>query len=235
MCAPGEGGVCSGRGVSGPGGSSMPGVGGVWSGVSSMLGGVCSRGVSGLGDVWQGEPPHAGRTPPPVNRMTDRCKNITFAKTSFRLVKIHCYYRLQRSCEGYVFTGVCPWGGLGGVWWWYPSMPCRFPGPHPRGKFRGIWLGGSPGPHRRGKFRGIWLGGVSRPTPKGEVRGSGPGPQPRGKLGGSGQEGACSHGGACARGCLLGGVVETPHQQTAAVVDGTHPTGMHSYYKKAFQ
>ena len=25
---------------------------------------------------------------------------------------------------------------------WYPSMPCRFQGPHPRGKFRGIWLGG---------------------------------------------------------------------------------------------
>ena len=27
------------------------------------------------------------QTPPPVNRMTDRCKNITLAKTSFRLVK----------------------------------------------------------------------------------------------------------------------------------------------------
>ena len=25
---------------------------------------------------------------------------------------------------------------------WYPNMPCRFPGPHPRGKFRGIWQGG---------------------------------------------------------------------------------------------
>ena len=33
---------------------------------------------------------------------------------------------------------------------WYSSMPCRFPGPHPRGKFRGIW---------------------SRPTAKGEVEG----------------------------------------------------------------
>ena len=33
------------------------------------------------GGVWQGEPP-------PVNRMTDRCKNITLAKTSFRPVKI---------------------------------------------------------------------------------------------------------------------------------------------------
>ena len=25
---------------------------------------------------------------------------------------------------------------------WYPSMPCRFPGPHPRGKLRGVWMGG---------------------------------------------------------------------------------------------
>ena len=38
---------------------------------------------------------------------------------------------------------------------WYPSMSCRFPGPHPGGKFRGIWLGG----------------GGFRPTPKGEVEG----------------------------------------------------------------
>ena len=28
------------------------------------------------------------RYPPPVNRMTDRCKNITLAKTSFRPVNI---------------------------------------------------------------------------------------------------------------------------------------------------
>ena len=75
-----------------------------------------------------------------------------------------------------------------------PSMPCRFPGPHPRGNFRGIWLGEgrSPGPHPRGKLREIW----SRPMPKGEVEGdlvqvhtqggswgeSGPCPHPRGKL-----------------------------------------------------
>ena len=53
----------------------------------------------------------------------------------------------------------------------YPSMPCKFPDPHPRVKLRGIWPGGSPGPHPRGKLRGIRLGGVSRPTPKGEVEG----------------------------------------------------------------
>ena len=59
--------------------------------------------------------------------------------------------------------------------------PCRFPGPHPRGKLRGIWpggvsrptpkgevegdqAGGSPGPHPRGKLRGIWLGGLQAHT-----------------------------------------------------------------------
>ena len=26
---------------------------------------------------------HVTRTPPPVNRITDRCKNITFAQTTF--------------------------------------------------------------------------------------------------------------------------------------------------------
>ena len=37
----------------------------------------------------------------------------------------------------------------------YPSMPCRFPSPHPRGKLRSL------------------ARGISRPTPKGEVEGSG--------------------------------------------------------------
>ena len=40
---------------------------------------------------------------------------------------------------------------------WYPSMPCRFPGPHPGRKLRGL------------------AGGVSRPTPRGS-----PGPYPGG-------------------------------------------------------
>ena len=50
--------------------------------------------------------------------------------------------------------------GLGGFWvkgpvgGSGPSMPSMF-----------------PGPHARGKFRGIWPGGVSRPTPKREVQG----------------------------------------------------------------
>ena len=50
---------------------------------------------------------------------------------------------------------------LGGRW--YPSMPCMFPGPHPRGKFRGIWSR----PTAKGEVEGIW----SRPTAKGEVEG----------------------------------------------------------------
>ena len=58
----------------------------------------------------------------------------------------------------------------------YPSMPCKFPGPHPGGKLKGIWPvgGGYPGLHPRGQLRAIWQGdlqahtwGVSRPTPGG--------------------------------------------------------------------
>ena len=45
---------------------------------------------------------------------------------------------------------------------WYPSMPHRSPGPHLGGSW-GVWPGGSPGPHPRGKLRGLaW--GVFRPT-----------------------------------------------------------------------
>ena len=70
VSASGLGGVCS-RGVSAPWG--------VWGGVCS--GGVClwSRGGLLLG-VYPCM--HWGR-PPPVNRMTDRCKNITLPQTSF--------------------------------------------------------------------------------------------------------------------------------------------------------
>ena len=72
------GGVCS-RGVPGSGG-------GTWSG-----GGVCSGGVSapggvpGLGGLVS---QHALRQnpPPPVNRMTDRCKNINLVTTLLRPV-----------------------------------------------------------------------------------------------------------------------------------------------------
>ena len=80
-----------GWGVSGPGGVWSWGVWsrGVWSrGVWSQRGLV--PGGSGPGGVWSwgvsGRGGSAGQVPPPVNRMTNRCKNITLAKTSFRPV-----------------------------------------------------------------------------------------------------------------------------------------------------
>ena len=92
MSAPGRvEGVCSRR--SAPGGGSAPG-------------GVCSRGVSTPMEVsasggcllggclvpggWYPSM-HQGRYPP-VNRMTNRCKNITLATTSLRPVIIGWSY-----------------------------------------------------------------------------------------------------------------------------------------------
>ena len=46
-----------------------------------VRGGVPGPGGVVRGGAWSD-------TPPPVNRMTDRCKNITLAKTSFRPVII---------------------------------------------------------------------------------------------------------------------------------------------------
>ena len=88
---------------------------------------------------------------------------------------------------------------------WYPSMACRFPGPHPSGKLRGIW---------------------SRCTPKGEVEGDLAG---RGTaLGGGVCSGeGCLLGVCLLQGCLLWGEVETPLVMATAA-GGTHPTGMHS-------
>ena len=77
-----------------PGGVSGPG--GVWPGGACLVpgGGCLAWGVSGLGGggVWSwgggmsGPRGVPGQVLPPVNRMTDRCKNITLAKTSFRPV-----------------------------------------------------------------------------------------------------------------------------------------------------
>ena len=85
------GGVLSPRDVSGPGGVlglvlggtwSGPG-GGVWSGGYLVPGGCTWSGlggVPGLGGVCQVPPPDQTRYTPPVNRITDRCKNITLAQ-----------------------------------------------------------------------------------------------------------------------------------------------------------
>ena len=86
------GGFCSG-GVSAPGGVCswgclLPG------GVSAPRGGVCSGGCL----LPRGSAPRGGWYPaftkadtPPVNRMTDRCKNITLATTSLRQVINFCF------------------------------------------------------------------------------------------------------------------------------------------------
>ena len=63
------------------------------------------------------------------------------------------------------------WGGGN------PACLSGFQAHTQRGSLGGSGQGGSPGPHPRGKLRGIWPGGVSRPTPGdsapgGEVPGS---------------------------------------------------------------
>ena len=66
-------------------------------------------------------------------------------------------------------------------WGWYPSMSCRFPGPHPGGAWV-VWPGGSPGSHPGGKSRCLaW--GVSRPTPGVKLRGLALGRSPGPHLG----------------------------------------------------
>ena len=75
----------------------------------------------------------------------------------------------------FLHVSVCHSVHGGGVW--YPSMPCRSPGPHPGGRLRGLATGGgspgphtggggrgSPGPHPGRRLRGLATGGVSRPT-----------------------------------------------------------------------
>ena len=101
-------------------------------------------------------------------------------------------------------------------------------GPHPWGKFRGIWLGGlRPTPNwvvegdlARGGLQadtqgGSWEGsgqeGVSRPRPRG-----GPGP-----------------GGICSSGCLVWGQVPAPEGETLPPPDG-YCCGRYASYWNAF-
>ena len=89
---------------------------------------------------------------------------VTARKRNLRRL---CFYTCLSFCsQGRCGIPACIAGGIpaclaaGG---WYPSIPCRFPGPHPGGKLRGL----------------AW-GGVSRPTPEGGVSrptwGRSPGP-----------------------------------------------------------
>ena len=97
------------------------------------------------------------------------------------------------------------------VWGGYPSMPCRFPGPHPRGK-----------------FRGIWPGGVSRPIPKVEVEGDLVQVHTQGgSLGGSGQGGLQAYTQDGSWGDLVGDLVQAHTQggSWGGSGPGPHPRG----------
>ena len=62
--------------------------------------------------VWRGGVPGLGGgylvrySPPPVNRMTNRCKNITLAKTSFRPVIIYISNKYIQITENKTHSGV---------------------------------------------------------------------------------------------------------------------------------
>ena len=74
-------------------------------GVYLPRGSVPAQGVylTGGGCTWPGTP-----TPPPVNRMTDTCKNITLAKTSFRPVtRMHSSRMRTARCNGHFICHVC--------------------------------------------------------------------------------------------------------------------------------
>ena len=127
-----------------------------------------------------------------------------------------CKWSLQRLCfytclSVILFTGgggipPCLAAGLQGV---YPSMPCRFPGPHPRESLRGLTFGGLQA-HTQGGIWGVWPGGS-------------PGPHPGGKLR-VWPWSLQAHTQVVSQHALR----QTPHQLTATAVGGTHPTGMHS-------
>ena len=87
---------------------------------------------------------------------TSFCRTITGTKThTHNLIFLQACVCPQGDPVPACIAGdipACLAAGLGGRGVWYPSMSCRFPGPHP---------------HPRWMFRGIW----SRPTAKGEVEG----------------------------------------------------------------
>ena len=104
---------------------------------------------------------------------------------------------------------------------WYPSMPCRFPGPHPGGKLRGL------------------ARGVSRPTPRGISRPTcrwSPGPHPGGSPGPH-PGGLQAHTWWDLQVHTQGGVSQHALRQsppTATAAGDTHPTGMPSCWKSFY-
>ena len=112
LCTGGVG-VHGPRGVHGPGGCMVPG--GAWSWGVHGPWGCMVLGVHGGGGVVHGPggvSQHALRQTPPVNRMTNRCKNITLPQTSFAGGKndiakngfrINSIYLLQTSKKTFAF------------------------------------------------------------------------------------------------------------------------------------
>ena len=89
----------------------------------------------------------------------------TFSKVRVMLYLITARKRsLRRFCL-YACLSVILFmvGGL------YPSMPCRYPGPHPGGKLRGLALGDLQSHTQEGGLKAHTRGVVSRPTPGGCV------------------------------------------------------------------
>ena len=133
-------------------------------------------------------------------------------------------YRPQRSCEGYVFTGVCL--STGG---WYPSMPCR-------------WYPSMPCSRSLGEGgRGGGVGGVGAIPAC--IAGGIPACLATGLqgvclvLGGVSTlgEGGLLQGVVCSRGLVSQHELrQTSQEETATAVDGTHPTGMHSCFNFVF-
>ena len=145
-------------------------------------------------------------------------------------IPCHClnlviYYHPQRSCEGYVFTGVCLSTGGG----WYPSMPCRwYPSmPFNRSPGGGVLFQHAlqvVSQHALQQVSGgclVWGSAPSWCLVWGDVC----------------SQGVCSWGGVPGlRGSARGGAgipacteANTPGETTAGA-DGTHPTGMHSCF-----
>ena len=140
---------------------------------------------------------HWGRHPLCTEFLTHTCQNITFPQLCLKMVITACKQSLG---QGNIFRSVCqefcPQGFLSQLalqvvsqhalqqvsrGWWYPSMPCRFPGLHPGWKLRGIWPMESPGHNRGGGLggSGLGVGGLQAHTQRGSWGGSGLGSAPR--------------------------------------------------------
>ena len=111
----------------------------------------------------------------------------------------------------------------------YPSMPCRFPGPHPEGSLRGLAWGGLQ-VHTQGEVEGSGLEGCLQAHTQVKVEGSG-----LGGLQAHTQRGLQAHRWGVSR-PIPGGIpacteadFPPPTQLMAIAAGGTHPTGMHSF------